>query len=400
MSKIFLTNWARKIKYDDVIIFTIGILLALILRISLLDFKSYDFLKVMKGWYLNIYQQGFSSFQTGFSNYAPSYLYVLYIIARFFPDTQPQVAIKVPSLIADFIGAWFIYKIVLLKYKDGPIPMFAALASLFAPTVILNGAVWGQIDSVYTAALIACLYFLLLKKDFFALTAFSIAFSIKFQAVFLAPLILILLLKQLVPWKYILLVPFVYFLTIIPAWITGRPLFDLITIYFVQIDRYGELVLNAPNIYNWFPNTSYLNKFLYPAGLIIAASMIFLFVAFVYKSRAKLTHEIIILLSLLSVLLPPYFLPRIHDRYFFPADVISIIFGFYFPKYFYIPIVISMTSFFSYQPFLFNLEIVPMPLLALGLFIIIIILMRHAASLLYTTLTEEKGCLTSSTDIL
>jgi hypothetical protein len=45
-----------------------------------------------------------------------------------------------------------------------------------------------------------------------------------------------------------------------------------------------------------------------------------------------------------------------HQRYFFPADILSIAFGFYFPGYFYIPILLNLVSYFSYQYFLFGVE--------------------------------------------
>jgi Gpi18-like mannosyltransferase len=70
-------------------------------------------------------------------------------------------------------------------------------------------------------------------------------------------------------------------------------------------------------------------------------------------------------LATLSVLIVPCFLPKMHDRFFFPADVISILLAFYFPQRFYVPILISTVSFFSYLPFLFGYEVIPLRYLAL-----------------------------------
>ena len=79
----------------------------------------------------------------------------------------------------------------------------------------------------------------------------------------------------------------------------------------------------------------------------------------------------------------PYFLPKMHDRYFFAADVLSIAFAFYFPRYFFIPLVVGTTSLFTYFLFLFKIEVIPLPLLAVALLAAIAILFRHLFSTLY-----------------
>jgi hypothetical protein len=75
----------------------------------------------------------------------------------------------------------------------------------------------------------------------------------------------------------------------------------------------------------------------------------------------------------------PYVLPKMHDRYFFAADVMAIVYAFFFPRYFFIPILVILTSVFSYGPFLFGVEIVPLPLLAVVPTITILFLFNHLA---------------------
>jgi Gpi18-like mannosyltransferase len=192
---------------------------------------------------------------------------------------------------------------------------------------------------------------------------------------FLAPFLLILFLKRAVPWKHLLLVPGVYLVTIIPAWLVGRPLPELLQVYLSQTDQYRALSMNAPTLYQWLPNDLY--DIFYPAGILWCAAMVLFFVTLVYKSQVRVTDERMVEWATLSVLIVPYFLPKMHDRFFFPADVISIILGFYFPQRFYVPIVISMVSFFSYLPFLFGYEMIPLRYLALILFTLIVLLARR-----------------------
>jgi Gpi18-like mannosyltransferase len=143
-------NQIKRLSISDFIIVVIGVALAIAIRYSLLNFQSVDYIVYTRHWYAFIKAHGFSAFGQNFSNYNPPYLYLLYIIIRFFPDLPSLTATKLPSLVADFVCAGLAYKIVSIKYPKSPIPMFATFAILFAPTVVLNSAFWGQADALYT----------------------------------------------------------------------------------------------------------------------------------------------------------------------------------------------------------------------------------------------------------
>ena len=53
-------------------------------------------------------------------------------------------------------------------------------------------------------------------------------------------------------------------------------------------------------------------------------------------------------LALLSVLFPPFFLPGVHERYFFAADVLSVVYAFYVPRKWVVPLLIQFASVFAY----------------------------------------------------
>ncbi len=376
--------WQKKIGLIDLGILVIGIALAIFIRIPLLDFKSSDFFNSLKPWYVTIRSMGFSVFGTNFTTYNPPYLYELYLIARFFPDTSNLLAVKIPSLIGDFICAYYVYKVVQLKYSSQSFPMFAALIFLFTPTVVLNSAFWGQADVLFTAPLIACLYFLMIRKNTLAFLAFGISLAFKLQAVFLAPLLLGLLLRGQVSWKHFLLIPLVLFIAIIPAWIAGRPLLELLFVYVFQTQQYQLLEMSAPTVYTWLPDVGLTQRFFTPTGVIFTAMLAFLFAIAIYKSSAKLTVPLLLKLALVPLLFMPFFLPKMHDRYFYPADVIAIMYAFYFPQYFFVPVVIVLSSFFAYQPTLFLAEPVPMAILAVGMFTMLIIVAKDALSELFS----------------
>lgn len=369
-------------RYEDILILVIGLLLAVWLRYSLRDFASGDFHSFTGRWYDFIVQHGgFAALQYDFANYTPPYLYLL-TLATYLPNGVTKVfAIKLISIAFDFVCAYFIYRLVRVKYVASSLPTFAALTFLFAPTVVLNSSLWGQADIIYTAGMVACLYFLVVRRPIPAFIAFGLALAFKLQAIFLAPLLFILFLKGKVSWWHFLLIPLVYLIIIIPAWLIGRPLPDLLFIYFSQADYYQNLTKNAPNLYQWFPNQMY--ELLYPAGVIWTAAITLLLIAGVYKSQTRMTPEVMVQLATLAVLVLPYFLPKMHERYFFAADVLSIVFAFYLPRYFFVPVAIGLASFFSYSPFLFRMQPIPLPYLALLLLAVIMIVARQLALTLH-----------------
>ncbi len=368
----------KQINYMDLLIAAIGISIAAALRYSLLDFKSVDFFNYTRAWYNTLKAGGFSAFSQSFSNYNVPYLYLLYLVIRFFPNLPSVIATKVPSLLADFVMAWLAYRIVRLKYCESPFPMFAAFAVLFAPTIVLNSAFWGQADALYTAALVACLYLLLIRQGLWAMVMFGVSVAFKAQGVLLLPLLLALASRRELRWRYFLLVPAVMLVALLPAWAAGRSLIDLLMIYPSQAGQYEQLSMHAPSMLSWIPDMSKFYLYFYPIGLLAAVVAALTYWLIVYRSRAKLNASLVVELAAISVMLMPFVLPKMHERYFYPADVLTILLAFYRPKLFFVPVGMSIISFFSYQPTIFGVEPVSIAALAFGVLVLLIILIRDA----------------------
>src|SRR5207237_4196533 len=94
--------------------------------------------------------------------YAPFYSYAIALADAILPTgTDGKTVIKAVSILFDFVAATTVFALARLRWHDSRGALGAYAALLFAPTVVLNGAYWGQSDSVYTAFLLACFYFVL-----------------------------------------------------------------------------------------------------------------------------------------------------------------------------------------------------------------------------------------------
>jgi len=364
-------RFKSRVKENGNLIFIcISMLLALLVRFSLLDFESGDYRNNLSHWYDFIrVHGGFKALGHNFSNYTPPYLYFMTLVT--FLPIPKLYAIKLISILFDFFAATVTYFIVDLRYKGKVLPLLSFVCILFAPTVFFNSSLWGQCDIIYTTGLLLSIYFLLKRKTLAAMILYSLAFSFKFQSVFLLPLLLILCLKEEIPFKYLLLIPIIFGLAISPCILLGRPWVELFLIYPNQTTTYSVLTANAPNLYQWLPNQYF--PLLGKAGIFFAIMIVLTFCFIAYRGNVRMGEETIIKISLISVLIIPFSVPQMHERFFFPADVISIIYAFYFPKYFYLPFLVGFSSFFSYLPFLFGNS--PFPLIFLPIPILITIIL-------------------------
>src|SRR5579884_3359166 len=166
-------------------------LLAIVLRVSLYHIQTSDYTVFVSQWYDYIQNHGgFAALRYSFSNYNVPYLYLL-TIATYLPVPK-LIAIKSISVLFDVVLGIFTYLIINLKYPRSIAAVIGALVILFAPTIFINSAAWGQCDAIYTAFCLGSLYFLLKERPAWACVFFALAFSFKLQAIFFLPVLLII----------------------------------------------------------------------------------------------------------------------------------------------------------------------------------------------------------------
>ena len=352
--------FVRFVTAESVLFLITVTVVAFVVRIKFLPFKSGDYYEFLRGWFSEIKDGGgLLAIGKNVGDYMPPYFYLLALLTYLpVPDV---ILIKLLSFAGDIVMACYAMRIVRKKYPEfwGTIA-FAVV--LLLPSVVLNSAAWGQCDSIYTAALLACVCYVMEDRQNAAVAAFSIAFVFKLQTVFLAPFLLLMLLRKKIHWRSLLIFPAVYLISILPAALMGRSFTDLLTVYFRQADQYKLISMYLPNLAAWYPkDTPAL------AGHIIALLAVLLTLAGVLYFRRldfDLTDDMIVSLALLSVLFVPYILPYMHERYYYPADILSVIFAFYFPEKFYVPVITVLSSTYVVCHNLYNTHFVHIKILS------------------------------------
>jgi Gpi18-like mannosyltransferase len=287
----------------------------------------------LEPWFATIVQNGFPAMAGDYANYSPPYLYLLGLASAFHALAPAVILIKAVSVFFSLLAAVLAGMIVLEISASRQKAFICACLFPLIPTVAINAAWWGQCDVIYATFLLAAFLASLKRLPLRVMLFFSVGFAFKAQAIFFAPYLLYLLLKKELPWKYLLLVPLVYAAMMLPAWLAGRPALELATIYLDQGSYYHVLAANAPN--PW----AFVEKYhLLPyrpavlAGLVIAAAVNLALVWKALHARHD-TAETRLLLLASTTLASPYLLPKMHDRYFFLADLFTILLAVVAPKY-------------------------------------------------------------------
>ena len=157
---------------------TILLLIAIVLRVSLYHVVTTDYTFFLSQWYDFIQTHGgFAALKYNFSNYNPPYLYLL-ALTTYLPIPK-LVAIKTLSVVFDGVLGLFAYLILSLKFRRSYSAIIGVLVVLFAPTIVINSAAWGQSDAIYTAFCLGSLYFLLKERPGWASVFFGLAISFK-----------------------------------------------------------------------------------------------------------------------------------------------------------------------------------------------------------------------------
>lgn len=332
------------------ILMAFGLAVTVAIRLQLLNYRSGDMNDFLLRWCDSIKETGLvQALKSGSIDYNVPYIYFLWLVTKLPYDRV--WAIKSLSILCDYGCALAAGLIVWRIHRSALRAAATSFAILVTPTVVFNSALWGQSDMVYTAPLVAAVAATLGKRHATAAVFFGLAIAVKLQAVFLLPLLGVWVLRKEFPWRPLLLIPLVFFLCLVPAWVAGCSLVDLLAIYPRQANHSTELTSNAPSIFVFLPNNA---EWFSAFGLWFAMAAIFMLALACIFTRARTTASLTLRQAATLACLTPFLLPYMHDRYVFLGDVMCVLYAFLRPKYFWVALLVIGASFASYFKFLFG----------------------------------------------
>lgn len=350
--------------------------LGMAIRLTLRTVTTVDWEMYWDPWISDLKEMGFSYLATDRYDYAPTFVYILWVISKL--PINPMTGYKAIHIAIDFVAAAVMGKIV-YKVTDSRVKGITSyVVMLLVPTIWANSALWAQCDIIFMTFLLLCFYYLFEERPNLALFFYGMAFVFKLQSLFIFPFLVILWVNRKVKLQHFLWIPGLYILSIIPAWIAGRPLMDLINIYMAQgAQDVWSLSIKWPNIYQIIGNQYFLLEYA-DAGTWLILGILMCILFGMAQKRYRITNEFIVEMALFFAILTPFFLPHMHERYGCVADILAIIYAMMNVKRFYVPLVQILMSFNSYMAYLSHLGDMEPPiyygvwaLVELGLLIVV-----------------------------
>ncbi len=323
--------------------FFIPVLILLLLRMSVFNYETLDYLDFLRPWTAFFRSHGgLKAVGMNVGNYNVPYL-VFLAVCSYFPVSELYL-IKLFSVFFDLVLAWALAKMVRRVTGSEIKTGLCFVVTLLLPTVFLNGALWGQCDSVYSSLALLSVALVLEEKPVRALIAAGVAFAFKLQAIFVLPMFAAFLFTGRVKWYHLPVFPAAYLAAVSPAIIAGRGFWDTVLTYVSDASTIGTgLNYNSPSVF------AFITKIADPAragriGMLVSFAICAAVIIVVIIRRRNIgSLELVVCTAILAVGIP-LFLPHMHDRYFFLADAAALAVAFCVPK---LAIVVPLTSFAS-----------------------------------------------------
>ncbi len=335
------------------------VLLAFAARAYVFDYETLDYQNFLTRWVEFFRLNGhFRALSRSVGNYNIPYLYFLAFFSLL--PIRDLYLIKLLSTFFDVLLAWGATLLLGRFTKKNGVRIACFFTVLCLPTVFLNSAVWGQCDSSYTALLVLALYLALDDRPVPSMICAALAFGFKLQAVFVLPVFAVLWMAGKFNWKHFLVFPAAYILLVLPAVLLGRPFWETVTLYFSQTGSIGDaLNYNSSSIFAilWrVTDTARASK------IAVAAAFVYMLLVLVicYVNRKRLSDRAVLGAAVLLAVGIPFLLPHMHDRYFFCADILTLVLAFASPACFGAALLTQFASLLGYHAYLKMRFLLPM----------------------------------------
>jgi len=288
-------------------------------------------------WADRIFHQGPGGFYSPevFTDYPPGYMYVLWLlgaIRRLFQieyySVPHLILLKLPAIACDLACGLVLHREAARKCTERQ-SLFLCAAYLLNPAVILNSSVWGQVDSVFTLAVVCMCLCLVRGRMYPAYVSFAAGVLIKPQTLLFAPVLLAGVLDHVFLedfswrkfWKNLL-----QGLSAAAGIVAASLPFGLENVwnqYFSTVGSYPYAAVNAYNFWglfglNWVSqdNTFLGVPYRVLGMLAIALTVILVLFLSLWNKKDVEKYPFLGALLVLSIFL---FSVRMHERYMYPG---------------------------------------------------------------------------------
>ncbi len=350
-------------KNGELITMFVATVVALYAKIAIVQHPTKDVVGYIFKWMDEIQEIGYKNFYLVESDYSPLYLFFVSLISRipkgemielsgFVYSSNWMMALKTCYYIFDIINAFSVYFIINHVTGSGRKATIGFLIMTALPVQLINSAVWGQADCIYTCFLLYSLYFALRGKSNLSFLMFGFAIANKLQAVFLAPFLIYMLLHRKIKLSSLICAPLAVLISFLPSYICGASFTQPFSFYESQLDGYSKLTLGCPNFWQLFSYRSARVETINRGAVFIALLFIGVFFAIVWLRMVRNSKVNLINIAAFLACTTVFFLPYMHERYFYSVDILVVVYAMCKGKRYYLIPLMQIASGIAYQNYI------------------------------------------------
>ena len=293
------------------------------LRCIGLDVETSD-MRVLTSWHeqLEAAGPGLDALLEYRGDYPLTYITIIWLVGKLPIDFM--YALKASSILLDYILAFgFASLVEEIKPSGGKNYCVGFAVVMMLPTVIMNSSVWGQCDSLYATFVVWAIYCIIKERYGMSMVFLGIAFAFKLQTILILPFFLIYYwMEKKFSALYFGIIPLVMILCNIPAIAAGYPISIAFTPYVGLSGGYPWLYYFYPNFWFFFQAAPF---YMFQAGAIFCAfTALLIFVVLLVKNNVRITKDRIIPIAMWTLYTCVMFLPTMHERYTYIAELFAI----------------------------------------------------------------------------
>ncbi|MGL4987191.1 MAG: hypothetical protein ACRC5H_08675 [Treponemataceae bacterium] len=368
-----LKNWILN-NYFAISIISI-LLVSLFVRYTSKDVVSGDMTYFLLPWFDKIKSDGgFFALKNFPGNYNVPYMTIMALLT--YIPMEPIYLIKAVSVFFDYVLVFATYLILFEILRHRKKALFLACMVLFLPSLMFNSARWGQCDAIYASFVLFAFYFFLKNKYFYTFIMLGCSFSFKLQFAFIIPFFVFMYFFKKISVFHFFLIPVVNIILCLPGIFMGKNIIDCLLIYFNQTGQTG-IVANYPNLYSFISSTKTL---LHWYGVGVAILICILTLTFIIYKKIKFNNQKYLILASWIIYAMVFFLPGMHERYLYVAEILIVLYFFIYHKGLVTAILVTFISYVIYLNYLTGFTGISLQLLTI---------LNLASLFLYTKLTFE-----------
>lgn len=301
-------------------------------------------------WSDMIFEKGFGNFYTSdaFTDYPPGYMYVLFVVGWIRSllgigqySVLSIVITKLPAILCDMVTGYLVYKIACKKFQEKGAALLAGIF-LLTPAILLDSAIWAQVDSVFTMFVVLMCYLFTERKLPQAFFAFAIGILVKPQTLIFGPILLFAVVDYIfldsfkndsreVFWKkfFYHLVMGLLAIGLLALLMVPFGFMNAFKQYTETVTSYPYASVNAYNFWtmlgkNWAAQTEKIFGVTIQAWGMMFIVISILFAAYVnFKSKEKESKYYFV--AALEIFMIYCMSVRMHERYAYPAIVLLLL---------------------------------------------------------------------------